>query len=138
MLEGQNVAFFPKRCQRPVPNHSSPKAALKMDKTLLRFEQFLLFPLPGFLHHFLSHSCNSTGTYSRPGVNFINIRRNQTHSHLLSPAHCHSEVTMAQPRARNLDLVSFYLTMIQPDRAVREMGRGLRSFPRLWPQKGWI
>lgn len=125
------MAFVPNRCQHPAPNHSSTKAALKMDKTLLRFGQFLLFPLPAFLHRFLSHSCNPTGTCSR--LSFINIRRNQTHpevaSYLLSSAHCHSEATTARPRARDLQLVSYCLTMIQPDRAVREMGRDLSSFP---------
>lgn len=52
---------------------------------------------------------------------------------LTSPERCSccNEVTMAQPRARNLEMVCYYLTMIQPDRAVREVGRKLKSFPEM-------
>lgn len=97
VLEWYNAAILSisKRSQHPVPNFASTKSALKITETLLRAEQFLLFPLFVFLHPFLSHRYTFTMMYSRMGWNFINLGRNLTRfevpSHLFSTIHYHNK-----------------------------------------------
>lgn len=116
-------------CSKPLQNKSSPEDG----QNLAEVWAVSSFSSPWFLSSLSESQLQRSRDLLKIRAEFYHYQEksNSLKGGLtpLSHTRCHSEVTMAQPRARNPELVSYYLTMIQPDRAVREMGRELRSFP---------
>lgn len=132
---GTERGIFSKEMSTPCPKPLQPKSSPEDGQNLAEVWAVSSFSSPWFLTTLSESQLQFNRDLLQARGKFYQYQEESNSSHtswaLLT-------VTVKWQWPSQEPGISTWFIILPWSNPVREMGRGLRSFPRLWPQKGWI